>query len=143
VIDRNRLGGRQVSHPGLQRCVQRVAVTLRQVQTPVDDEDACGSDNSDLRQFVVSYFHPDWDLDDETATDVVDRFRAVEAPDRVIRVRREIERLLRDEPDDGRLRSLLLDPYWIAYAAKSDELARIFRRARVRDRLDVVVERCG
>ena len=84
---------------------------------------------------MVSYFHPDWDLDDETATDVVDRFRAVEAPDRVIRVRREIERLLRDEPDGGRLRSLLLDRYWMAYAAKSDELATRAWLSAVADQL--------
>jgi hypothetical protein len=105
------------------------------VQTPVEDEDVSGSDNRDLRQFLISYFHPDWDLDDETAAHVVDRFRAVEAPDRVIRVRREIERLLRDEPDDERLRSLLLDRYWMAYAAKSDELTTRAWLSAVADQL--------
>jgi hypothetical protein len=101
----------------------------------VEGEDVSGSDNPDLRRFLVSYLHPDWDLDDETATDVVERFRAVEAPDRIIRVRREIDRLLRDEPNDEQLRSLLLDRYGMGYGAKSDELTTRAWLSAVADQL--------
>ena len=74
-------------------------------------------------------------LDGETATDVVEMFRAVEAPDRVIRVRREIERLLRDEPDDDRLRSLLMDRHGMGFAAESDELTARSWLSAVADQL--------
>ena len=76
-----------------------------------------------LREFLLSYFHPDWDLDAADPDAVIDEFLAVEALERVGDVRRDAQRLLEDTPDESALQAVLLES-GLSVSPHSDELAQ-------------------
>jgi hypothetical protein len=62
-----------------------------------------------LRQLMGAYFHQDWDLSGPGWRDVIAEYVADEGPEAARLAADEIAILLRDTPDDGELRRIVLD----------------------------------
>jgi hypothetical protein len=78
----------------------------------------------DLQEFLGSYFHEDWMLDDASTLHVAQRFRAETEgqPDFRLRVVAEIRELLDRPLSEEELHSYLLDEYDIVYDPWDDHL---------------------
>jgi hypothetical protein len=78
----------------------------------------------DLQEFLGTFFHEDWMLDDTTTLDVARRFRSATAsrPSFRARVVAEIRELLDRPLSEGELHRYLLDEYSVVYDPWDDNL---------------------
>lgn len=72
------------------------------------------NDYPGLRQFVAAYLHQDWKLVHESFGSAIVAF--VREDHRAALVPEEVRNLIRSEPDESQLRSLLRDDYGLAIA---------------------------
>jgi CdiI immunity protein len=86
-----------------------------------------------LRYLVGTYFHQDWDLEGDSAVEVLDVFLAAEPPETRAAAREDAEALLAEDLDDDEL-AARLEEMGLVYSPELDGLTH-------REWLALVVER--
>lgn len=75
-----------------------------------------------LQEFMLTYFHQDWKLDDPTTADVARRFRRESEADFKAKVIADIRELLNRPLSEEELHEYLLTEYTVAYDPWRDEM---------------------
>ena len=73
-----------------------------------------------LTQFFSSYFHQDWPLEAETASDVVNNYRSSEPPESIEATSQELSKLLEMPIAEPDLETFILDELGCYYDPKSE-----------------------
>ena len=90
---------------------------------------------SDFQDFVLSYFHQDWRLDDADAMAVVADFVRTTNPPRRAAVVQDIDRLLALPLDEKALHDLVLRDYDLSYDPHDDGITMREWLTRTRDEI--------
>jgi hypothetical protein len=88
-----------------------------------------------LRYLIGTYFHQDWDVEGDSAADVLDAFAAAEAPETRTAVREDAEALLAEDLDDDDLAARLEEMGLVSYSPEADGLTHREWLALVAERL--------
>jgi len=73
-----------------------------------------------LTQFFSSYFHQDWPLEAETASDVVNNYLSSEPPESIEATSEELSKLLEMPISEPDLETFILDELGCYYDPKSE-----------------------
>ena len=73
-----------------------------------------------LTQFFSSYFHQDWPLEAETASDVVNNYRSSEPPESIEATSEELSKLLEMPIAPADLETFILDELGCYYDPQSE-----------------------
>jgi hypothetical protein len=75
-----------------------------------------------LQEFFLGYFHPDWRLDDDSRSAVVDRFKRTAAEDAASHVAADLADLLAEPLREEDLHETVLSEYSLFYDPWRDEV---------------------
>jgi contact-dependent growth inhibition (CDI) system CdiI-like immunity protein len=91
-------------------------------------------DENGLRYLIGTYFHQDWDLEGDSAAEVLEAFAAAEVPETRAAAREEADALLAEGLDDDELAARLEEMGLVYYSPETDGLTH-------REWLALIVER--